>query len=1135
MADEHFDHFHLHDDWSFKDGATSVETYAGLAKERGAKLLAVTNHGQAGGFARQYLVCKKLGLKPVFGMEAYVNEHRLRLQDLQAQLAKAKTEKQTDRAARLSEAIRTVLKPSRHTILIAQNEAGFKNLVRLSTDAWERGFYGSPRMDTRSIAERSEGLIYSTACMGGHIPALARHDRAAGLREAERLSKVFPGRFYVELILTSYKPQAETNELMLGIATELGLPTTITCDVHYATPEHNKAQGCMLLMRDRKTIQDTKGAGEGAWQFESKDLWYKTKREVVECWQRHHKHYLDRETFLRSLAATKALGESIEEWDWDLRPKLPGVFENPARTLREVVALGFRERADRQLVPHGSLTRDAYLARVRHELSVIEAKGFSEYFLVLWDLCKHAREIGATMGPGRGSAGGSLVAYLAGITEVDPLRFNLLFERFLDPTRTDLPDVDLDVSSQHREPLKRHLESKYPVVATLGTASTFKRKATLNDVGRVYGVPAAETHAATKTMTGTDYDDKPWDVIRDELPLVRKWFEDHPEAGEVAEALSGLVSHRGQHAAGVLIAPAEALDFFPLTRDTKTRAANTAYPDTAGDGLGGVEREISTLGGLKLDLLGLANLGTCEVARRIVERQTGELIDLDLLPLDDPDALALANRGDVPGIFQLDTQVTRPILPVVGVQAFEDLVMVTALARPGPLRKGVHEEFARLKRTGDAWKRNVDPALQGVLARSRGLMILQEDIMFTVQVLGGLSMVEANKIRKVIGKKQDVAAFEPYRLKFVEGGVAQGRPLRVLEETWERILPFAEYGFNAAHSYAYMLTAYRQLWFLAHHATAYFAGSLASVDRGTGKETDDPTVALVREAIKRGIRVLGPSVRFGRPEWDVDDRDPTALRFGLSKVKGIGSAADFLMAAREAGDVESLETLFNAVERRRVNAKVFQTLAYSGALDDLAFEGEEEAPAGILRRNALLARYDALRKVKEPTAPLTPLVLRERERELLGLPLGWWTGPTPERIRRYRRLTTIAATGDRERGTIRVLGEVTKVREIQGSKGPMGFLTIADETGTLDNLGVFGAMWKTYRARLQRGKINAFRLHKEEARNPRYGKFAYRLDVDRREESHEPVENANELVRDMDREAAAASEAEEERLGGGGE
>lgn len=1103
-----FPHLHLHDEHSIKDGCASCETYGDLTQELEGESLCITNHGMAAGFARQWFACRDRKIKPIFGMEAYINEARHKpvpqlLKTLRADV-KSKKPMSKERLARAEIYMKERFRPSRHAIILAKNLEGYKNLVRMSTDSWMNGYYYVPRTDTKFLEENAGGLIFSTACIGGYIPKMARENWHKAVEEARRLKGIFGDDFYAEVMITEYAEQEHTNKVILKLARELKLPIIITCDVHYAKASDSLAQDVLLLMRDKKTIK-ARDAGEGGWQFDAKDLWFRTLEDVIACWQEHHSHYLDRATFMKAIKNTYALADSIDDIEFSTDLKLPGIFPNPEPDLRELVIKGFKQKLGRQIPVQGKSRRE-YLERIKRELSVINSKGFAEYFLLLHDICDHARSIGAAMGPGRGSSGGSLVAFLCGITDIDPLRFGLLFERFLDESRSDPPDIDLDFSPQHRDDIKKYIQERYPTTATIGTYGTFKAKGVLQAVGKVFDVPYKETLKATKPMAD-DADKKDWPEIFELWPDVKAWSERHPEAFEVAKVLKGLISYRGRHAAGILVAPADAMDMLPMVKEPgEGGGLCTAFADTQGDGVKYKGRELSRLGCLKIDILGIQNLNIAPRAVSIVSRDHGIEINLSEIPLDDPDTLELASAGDVPGAFQLDTPVSRPILQKVEADTFTDLVMVTALARPGPLKHGIHNKYAKLKRTGDAWADDLDEILVERLEDSRGLMILQEDVMAVVQVMGGYTGPEANALRKIISKKHP-EAIKLWKDRFIDGGLERGYADEELQDVWDKITTFAGYGFCKAHAVAYMLTAYRQLYMLAHYPLPYFAALLAETPRGKKTQRDDEKlVQFMRSAMARGSSVLPPHILKSHEEFDVEG---DSIRFGLSKIKGVAGASTELLEARP---FKSLEELFEKVNKRRVNARVIQALIYSGALDDLPHQRPDwiDVDDPIEIRNSLIACYSELKKAKVGPEILTPSKLRQAESELLGLTLSWWASKKKEILRKQEGLKTIADALEADTRRLAVLAEVTRVRTHKSRSGVMAFLAVADETGTLDNMVIWASQFKAFRDSFRIGRIVAIRLKRQENENRDYGRWSYFLD-DCSEGT--PVIGANRLMR----------------------
>lgn len=1085
-----------------------------MAVERGGNCLAVTNHGRASGWARQWFACKKAGIKPIFGLEAYVNEHRFSgvREDLtQARLdAKAKKPGAAERVEALATLVKEKFRPSRHCVLLAKTRQGFRNLTHLTTDAWRRGFYYVPRMDSREILGHAEGLIYSTACIGGYLPSMARHDYAAAVAEARRFMGVFgPENFVVEIMVTPYAKQRETNEIMLRLAHEIGAKTIVTCDVHYAEARHAKAQSALLLMRDKATFADVeqKGAGEGPWQFEAKDLFFRGMRDVVACYRQHHAAYFPREDFLRAVRNTFALVDSIEPIDFDTAPKLPFVCDNPEQVLAGLVAKATQEAvAARRIPAPGFKVRD-YVDRVRRELGVIQGKSFGAYFLILEDLVRFVRREGVLLGPGRGSAAGSLVAFLLGITEVDPLKYGLLFERFLDPGRADLPDVDLDFAPADRERVKAYLAKRYPgQTASIRTFSTFGVRATMRDVGRVFGIDDKETLAVTKGL-GTEADETPWDQVRADHPTVDAWADAHPDAWEVCATLRNLVSHTGKHAAGLLIAPLDALAELPMEWDSETNEAMTAYGDTQGDG-STEDRELSRLGYLKLDILGVDGLEVVPRALRFVRERGGPEIRAQDLDLEHPEALRIAATGNVPGIFQFDTPVSRPLLRQIPPRHFFDLAIITALARPGPRDNGLHDEFARLRAMGENWRREVPEAVQGRLERTMGLMVFQEDIMWTLQILGGFSMVEANKVRKIISKKLSPELLLPHLQKFVDGGVAQGYDAEMLARVFSTLQKYANYAFVAAHATSYAMTAMRQLAVLADYPLEYFASLLATTPRNRkGFGDEDRMVGYMRAATRRGIPVLPPDVLADALDFQPEGQ---AIRYGISKIKGIANGAEAIREAVRQMPEASLGAMIEKVDRRRCTARGFEILAYAGALDRLALdESAEPVRAAMARVTEPIERRNVIRAAHlhavtpipkrpsskpRPEAPwLTAAELRDKERDLLGMVLSWWASPEPARLREELDLDTVAEVlaAPQDRRFFRVLAEITKARAHKTARGEMGFLALADESGELGNVVAWKETWSASRELLVVGQVCVVRLERRHSQRPEYGMWSY--------------------------------------------
>lgn len=1128
-----FPQLHTHDDHSVKDGCSSVETYANITRDLKGTSLCITNHGRAAGYARQFFACKERGLKPIFGMEAYINEKRhTNIREKLDEARKAQRKTKTKEGGALVEKLETFLKtefrPSRHAVIIAKNREGYRNLVKMSSDSWQTGFYYAPRTDTKFLEAHAGGLIYSTACYGGYIPTLYRNDKDKGEAEARRLQGIFgKDSFYVEVMMTAYEKQREVNKQMLQLASDLDAPVIVTCDIHYAKPEDQLAQRCLLLMRDKLTIK-AQEAGEGGWQFDTKDLYWKTLEDVMAVYKAHHADYYPAEDFKKAIKNTYALADSIEQVDFDTSLKFPGVFKDAEATMKELASAGFKRKCSDGTIPASGRTKMEYFERLKREVSVINPKGFAEYFLILHDICKHARSVGARMGPGRGSAGGSLVAYLLGITDIDPLRFNLLFERFLDENRKDAPDIDLDFSPEHRPLIREYIEKRYPATATIGTFSTFKPRSTIQDVGRVFDVDYQETAKLTKPMGGEKYekedgsevgvDRMTWEQMFELWPEVKGWSNQYPEAWGVVKTLRGLISHRGKHAAGILIAPKWALEELPLEKDTTDGTVTTAWTDTSVEG-GGLDyqgRELSRLGYLKMDILGIQTLNVAPRAAEILKRDTGIDIDVEKIPLDDEQTLALANMGDVTGAFQFDTPTSVPILRKVGVDTFMDLAAVTALVRPGPLQNKLPEKFGELKQKGDHWKTLVPESVHDVLAESRGLMIYQEDVMFVLQRLGGFTMQESNGVRKIIAKKLDAKTLDEWRGKFVDGGTKLGHDPGMLSKLFDTLGAYSKYAFNKSHSVAYALTGYRQIYMLAHHPMHYFAALLTETPRGKKQahRDDDRLMLFMRRAMNQGIKIFPPSVYTKTPDFDLvkdADGDLIGIQYGLGHIKGVAGAAQAVIAATAKHEAQApgvrmtIEDFLDNVERRRCHIGIVGALILAGAFDEVGIADEGGIPVGIQSpRNRMLIRaawYGKKPKKGETSLPLPklykPSELLAQERELLGLALSWWSGSDKDDLRANHRLDTIHEANEKESVRFGVVAEVTRARPHRTkNKQTMAFLAVADETGTLDNVIAFGDEWKKYGPHLHPGDICVLRFRRKPSRDEQYGKWSFVLDPD---------------------------------------
>jgi DNA polymerase-3 subunit alpha len=888
VSDRPFVHLHTHTEFSLLDGAARISDLFAKAEASGMPALAVTDHGVMFGALDFYLAGRAHGVKPILGVEAYVAPRS-----------------RFDREPGESD------EKYRHLTILARNERGYRNLLKLVTDAHLEGFYHRPRVDKELLAERSEGLVALSGCLASETARLALAGQEAKARDvAGQFRDIFgPEGFYLELQDHGLTEQRALNPMLLRLSKETGIPVVATNDLHYSEREHARPHDILLCIQQQKVQSDT-----ARLKFETDEFYMKSAQEM-------------RAVFAEvpeACDATVAIAESCElELTFD-QLHLPK-FDPPAGMtlegyLRDLVYRGAEER-------YGSLTGEV-TERLELELGVITSMGFAGYFLIVWDLIRFARDHGIRVGPGRGSAAGSVVSYSLRITDLDPLRYGLIFERFLNPERKQMPDIDMDFDERRRDEVIRYATERYGAdhVAQIITFQTIKGKQGIRDSARVLGFPAMFGDRLAKmyppAVLGREY------TIEKALelsPELREAYEKEPEAHDVVEAaraLEGLRREDSVHAAGVVIADAPLVNYLPLklSKDSRddSRRIVTQFD------MHGVER----LGLLKMDFLGLRNLSVIEDTVTLLKAQ-GEDVDIDHVALDDPAVYAMLRRGDTTGVFQLEGGGMRSLIKDLAPDRFEDIMALNALYRPGPLNQGMHIEYAARKHGRKAVE-YPHADLEDILAATYGVMVYQEQVMQIAVRLSGYTLGEADTLRKAIGKKKrdEMALHEK---KFVEGAVARGYQQRLARAIWDKVVPFADYGFNASHACAYALVGYQTAFLKAHHPVEYMAALLTSV-----RDDKDKKPYYLNAARLMDIKVLPPDVNASSLYFTPADGD---IRYGLAAVRNVGAQAvqAIIDARSEHGGFATFTDFCRTVDSGVLNKKCLESLILAGAFDSMGY------------------------------------------------------------------------------------------------------------------------------------------------------------------------------------------------------
>jgi DNA polymerase-3 subunit alpha len=886
-----FAHLHTHSEYSLLDGANRIPDLVARVKELGMDSLAITDHGNLHAAWSFYETARAAGIRPIIGCEAY-----LAFGPRQAR------EKPPDAPAHYS-----------HLVLLARNRTGYRNLVKLSSIGYLEGHFRRPRIDREVLAEHREGLIGLAACLSGEVALFLRqqqYDRAR--RAAAWFAETFgPGGFWLEVQDHGLPEERIVRQGMFRLAEELGLPVVATNDAHYLRREDHEAHDCLLAIGTGKELDDP-----GRFRFMGQESYVKSEEEMRAL-------FPDRPDVL---ANTQQVAD-LCEFDFEKRyflPKfpLPDGYDSDNALLVDLATRGAERR-------YGSPLPERVAERLRYELDVIVKTGYAGYFLIVQDFIRAARDRGIPVGPGRGSAAGSLVAYGLGITNVDPLRFDLLFERFLNPERISMPDIDVDFCFERRGEVIEYVRERYgrSSVGQIITFGTLKARAALRDIARVLRVPPADADRMAKLVpSGPAYALSVAEAA-EKVPELRDLVRTDPTAARVvdlAQRIEGLARHASVHAAGIVIAPGPLDEYVPVCTQPQQRVGEDEDVRITQFDMIGLEK----VGMLKMDFLGLRTLTVIHDAVAMIAERRGVTLDLDALDLDDPAVYTLLRTGRSAGVFQFESPLATDMLRQMRCDRFDDLVVTNALMRPGPLDSGMHLVFIRRKR-GEEPVRYPHPDLEEALEPTFGVIVYQEQVMRIANVLAGFSLAEADVLRKAVGKK-DPELIRAELARFTSRAVALGHDRRVIQDLAAQIETFGRYGFPKAHSVAYSVISFQTAWLKAHYPGEFMAALLSSEIGNT-----DKVVAYINEARELGIRVLPPSVN--ESGWKFTVIGDAEIRFGLGAVRNVGRGAieSILDARAAAGPYAGLADLCDRIDLRLCNKRVLESLIAAGALDQL--------------------------------------------------------------------------------------------------------------------------------------------------------------------------------------------------------
>ena len=1053
-----FVHLHTHSEYSLLDGANRLGDLVRKAKEHEMPGLALTDHGCMFGAWTFHKLATKEGIKPIIGMEAYVapGDRRDRSRSGQGERAYY------------------------HLVLLARDMQGYKNLVKLSSIGYTEGFYHKPRIDREVLARHHEGIIVSSACMAGEVARHLQADNFAGAREtAEWYANLFDGRYYLEVQAHDTPGQAELNKQIFTLSDDLGLPVVVTNDSHFLQPEDHEAHDillCIGLGKDRDDPNRMK-YDEG--------LYFKSAEEMAAG-------FADRPSVIENTLKIADEVDLVFEKKYFLPEfPLPEEHSDEADYLEYLALEGAKERYGDPLPPEAQ-------ERFDYEMGVIKGTGYAGYFLITQDFIRWARDHDIPVGPGRGSAAGSLVAYALGITNLDPLEFDLLFERFLNPERISMPDIDIDFCYERRGEVIEYTRQKYgkDAVGQIITFGTMKSRAVIRDVGRALGFEPSETDKIAKLIPNAPGQAFTVQEAVEGLKEVRELYESderHRQLFDYSMTLEGLSRHASVHAAGVVIAPGPIDDYVPVAVQTGKNGDDDPMVVTQYD-----MNALDDAGMLKMDFLGLKTLTVIHDAVTMVRERYGKLANpdtgesydtIDDVPLNDPAVYKMMARGGTAGIFQFESNLANDKLRAMRCDRFMDLVATNALIRPGPLDSGMTDVYIDRK-LGRQEVTYPHPDLQEILEPTYGVIVYQEQVMRIASELAGFTLGEADVLRKAVGKK--IAELIKKELgKFVERSVERGVDRAIAEDLAEQIETFGRYGFNLSHSAAYSLISYHTAWLKAHYPAEFMAALLSSVLDNTDSVVK--YISACRDLprylpkLEDSLEVLPPDVN--ESGWKFTVTEKGRIRFGLGAVKGVGhSAVQSVLAARENGRFTSLFDFLERIDIRALNKRACEALIAAGALDDFGHRaqllagldtayGEVQARQAEIEagQGSLFGDASALPR----SAPSLPNLPEWEEHDRLArekAALGFFISGHP--LDRYREVVrafepvSSQTLSERPGQSVDLPCVVTSVaRQIsRRDNSEWGKITVEDFHGTATVLA-FRETWQTYKEVLEQDAV----------------------------------------------------------------
>ena len=1014
-----FTHLHVHTQYSLLDGAIRIPDLLAKCEEFGMDSVAMTDHGAMYGALEFYLKAKAKGIKPIVGCEFYIAPGK-------------RTHKDP-----------TAPTKAYHIVLLAMNYSGYQNLMRMSGVSYFEGFYAKPRIDFETLAKHNEGIICLSACLHGEVPWFITHkgiDKAR--KKAQQLHDIFGDRLYFELQENSIPEQKGVNKGLMQLAKEMGVKTVATNDCHYLNQEDAHAHEVLLCVQTGKTINDPKH-----FKFSSDSFYFKSPDEMAKTFS-----YCP-----ESIATTQEIADrcnlEINLGDYHFPEfKVPEGESLESMFIRDCWD-GLKERFDsmRKVGTFSKEVEEQYTKRLTFEIEIINSMGFPGYFLIVADFINWAIDNKIPVGPGRGSGAGSLAAYCMRITNIDPIPYGLIFERFLNPERVSMPDFDIDFCQDRRGEVIDYVRQKYggaPYVAQIITFGSMKAKGVIRDVGRALDIPFGEVDKIAKLVP--EALKMTIDKAMSEEPRIQDAADKDPRIAEllkVAQTLEGLARHTSTHAAGVVVSPKPMVEYLPTCKG-KEGETLTQYD----------MKHTEKTGLIKFDFLGLKTLTVIDNALKHIKDDVGTDLDINNLPMDDIKTFKLLCDGDALGVFQLESSGMRELLVKMAPEQFSDLIALVALYRPGPLDSGMVDDFVETKH-GRATANYPLPQLKPVLEETYGVIVYQEQVMKIANILASYTLGDADILRRAMGKKiaEDMAT---EKVKFMAGAKKNNVDEKKAEFVFDLMAKFAGYGFNKSHSAAYALISYQTAYLKAHYPSQFMAALLSCDMNNT-----DKIVLYINECKEHNIEVLHPDINKSVIDFSVHNDE---IRFGLAAVKNVGQSAleSIINEREENGEYSSLEDFCNRVDSRKVNSRVIESLIKSGSFDSLG-----------CKRSQLMAIVDqAMDKAKAvqrdkqsgqmslfavspatDTADKSSIVIpdipewedREKlasEKQTVGFYL---TGhPLDEAMSEIKTITDTDIPGLADYGEeqpVRIGGLIRSCKQLKSKKGdPMAFIVVED-------------------------------------------------------------------------------------------